>query len=609
MGIIRLMNKTNTMWYSFFISKSKAILLFVLVVFPMALMAQVKGPIEVVDGKKFYMHKVEKGQTLYAISRLYSCDINEILSANPGADQGLKEGQTLKVPAPASSKVEDKNPPKDSSNGKGEKLHEVQRKEALYSIAKMYDVDINEIVALNPGADQGLKKGQMLRIPSKEKVVETPVITAPNETKVELITNTRSHTVSPGETLYSIAKAYATTVEAITSANPGIGTSLSVGQIILIPTRGMPKEPIKPAQPIVFDGPTSKEKYTIALMLPFMTADEDTVGLSDKEKKLREVAINLYRGTMMAADSLKAKGFNADIYVYDVGDSKYAAQSVLQKPEMKGVDLIIGPAFRDPLNEVSAWASKNGAHVVCPVPQSNKVLLSSANMSKAYPSEATQWEAVAIHIASKYPTSKVIVVNTTDVDDLKNLNVFQESYYRAHGDSAVEFKAASHTLNGIASLLSSGQNVVVIPSTDKFLVTTMFGQLKGNNIVLFGPDSWENYEVIGGEDRLRTHLHFAKASYVDLYSPSARAWHEAYKKKYKSEPLDYAYLGYDLLLYYGRGLQMFGKTFPNHFAEIPTTGLEGWGFEFYKTGNESGFENKHVFILGTEETGMKIQNP
>lgn len=604
-----LNTKTKHMKFAFFLSKSKAFLLFVLVVFPLALMSQVKGPLEVIDGKKFYVHKVEKGQTLYAISRLYACDINDILSANPGADQGLKEGQTLKVPAPASQKVEEKDPPKADPKTTGEKLHEVQRKETLYAIAKMYDVDINEIIAINPGVDQGLKKGQMLRIPSKEKKVEAPVVTVPSEPKMEQVTNTRSHTVVAGETLYSIAKDYATTVEAISDANPGLGTSLTIGQIIVVPTRGLPREPTKPNHPIVFDGPTSKEKYSIALMLPFMTADADTVGLTDKEKKLRDVAVNLYRGALMAADSLKANGFNADIYVYDVGDSKYTAQAILQKPEMKGVDLIIGPAFRDPLNEVSTWAAKNGAHVVCPVPQSNKVLLASPNMSKAYPSEATQWEAVAIHIAAKYPSAKVIVVNTTDVDDLKNLNVFQESFYRAHGDSAVEFKAASHTLNGIASLLSSGQNVVVIPSTDKFLLTTMFGQLKGNNIVLFGPDSWENIDVINGEDRLRTHLHFAKASYVDLYAPGPRAWHEAYKKKYKSEPLDYAYLGYDLMLYYGRGLQMFGKTFPNHFAEIPTTGIEGWGFRFYKTGNESGFENKHVFILGTEETGMKIQNP
>ncbi|MFY7971918.1 MAG: LysM peptidoglycan-binding domain-containing protein, partial [Flavobacteriales bacterium] len=165
------------MKFAFFLSKSKAFLLFVLVVFPLALMSQVKGPLEVIDGKKFYVHKVEKGQTLYAISRLYACDINDILSANPGADQGLKEGQTLKVPAPASQKVEEKDPPKADPKTTGEKLHEVQRKETLYAIAKMYDVDINEIIALNPGVDQGLKKGQMLRIPSKEKKVEAPVVT------------------------------------------------------------------------------------------------------------------------------------------------------------------------------------------------------------------------------------------------------------------------------------------------------------------------------------------------------------------------------------------------------------------------------------------------
>jgi LysM repeat protein/ABC-type branched-subunit amino acid transport system substrate-binding protein len=570
--------------------------------------AQTKGPIEEVDGKSFYMHAVEKGQTLYALSKLYQCDINDILAVNPGADAGLKEGQIVKIPAPkATKKVV-------------EIQHTVQKKETLYSIAKKYDVDINAILALNPGADKMLSKGQVLRIPVKKSPTEkTPT---PEPEKPVLTANSKQHTIQAGETLFSIARQYGSSVDAILNANPGLSENLKEGQTIVIPTRAMPvtpnptvgdKTPNAPApiaKPLNFEGEIKKEKYNIALMLPFMANDVDTVGLSDKEKKLRDVAVNLYRGALVAMDTLKKEGFKGDIFVFDVADDKYAAQKLLQGKDLANADLIIGPAFREPLQEVSQWGAKNGVHVVCPVPQSNRVLLASSNMSKAYPSEATQWEAIARFVAKEYKGQQVIVVNTTDVDDLKNLNVFHQAYYEASGDSAAEFKASSRTLSGIAAMFKSGtKQVVVIPSDDKYLLTTMFGQLKGDNIVLFGPDSWEGMDMIQASDRVRTHVHHPKVSFVDLSDKRTFNLYDSFRRKFKSEPTEYTFLGYNMMLYYCRGLRDFGRAFPNHFHEMSEKGLCSWGFSFEKTGQESGFENKHVFIVQSGEVGYELVNP
>ncbi len=44
---------------------------------------------EVIDGKKYYIHTVEKGQTLYAIAKIYEVDKNDIILENPEAINGL----------------------------------------------------------------------------------------------------------------------------------------------------------------------------------------------------------------------------------------------------------------------------------------------------------------------------------------------------------------------------------------------------------------------------------------------------------------------------------------------------------------------------------------
>ena len=54
--------------------------------------------IETIDGKKFYIHSVEKGQTLYSISKTYGTTVDIILANNQDAIDGLKSGDKLKVP-------------------------------------------------------------------------------------------------------------------------------------------------------------------------------------------------------------------------------------------------------------------------------------------------------------------------------------------------------------------------------------------------------------------------------------------------------------------------------------------------------------------------------
>src|SRR5438105_1577806 len=53
--------------------------------------------IETVDNKKYYMHTVEKGQTLYAIAKEYSTTVNDIILENPDAIDGISPGQVLRI--------------------------------------------------------------------------------------------------------------------------------------------------------------------------------------------------------------------------------------------------------------------------------------------------------------------------------------------------------------------------------------------------------------------------------------------------------------------------------------------------------------------------------
>lgn len=115
----------------------------------------------IIHGQIFYIHTVQKGQTLYSISKAYEVSQDEILRENSGLDStALKEGQAIRIPAeaskPAASYPQDKEAFRE---------HRVRRGQTVYSLSKKYDVDEELIYQYNPWAREGIEPDQTIWIP------------------------------------------------------------------------------------------------------------------------------------------------------------------------------------------------------------------------------------------------------------------------------------------------------------------------------------------------------------------------------------------------------------------------------------------------------------
>lgn len=100
------------------------------------------------------MHIVGKGQTLYAISNVYSLSVNDIVFENPDALNGIKPGQVLKIPFEKPKTITANLVDTNSFN------HIVEAGQNIYSIAKLYGTTEVAILNLNPFSKEGLKKGR-----------------------------------------------------------------------------------------------------------------------------------------------------------------------------------------------------------------------------------------------------------------------------------------------------------------------------------------------------------------------------------------------------------------------------------------------------------------
>ena len=92
-------------------------------------------------------------------------------------------------------------------------VHTVGVKETFYSLGKLYEISQDEIVRYNPHTAEGLKAGQVIKIP----VAAPQPVSKRREAKLF-----DRHTVVKGETAYSIARSYSIPLNTIIEDNPDL---------------------------------------------------------------------------------------------------------------------------------------------------------------------------------------------------------------------------------------------------------------------------------------------------------------------------------------------------------------------------------------------------
>lgn len=162
---------------------------------------------EIYEGEE-NVYIVKKGDTLYSVAMANNTTVDELKKANNLTSNILSTGQLLKIPSALLP----------------ESTYIVKKGDSLYSIANKYNTTIDELKRINNLTSNILSIGQVLKLPS-DKVSD-----------VEKEENTISYTVQKGDSLYSIARKYSTTIDKIKDLNNLTTNLLSIGQVLLIPT-------------------------------------------------------------------------------------------------------------------------------------------------------------------------------------------------------------------------------------------------------------------------------------------------------------------------------------------------------------------------------------
>lgn len=551
-----------------------------------------------------FLHTVEKGQSLYSISSMYNVSQAEIVRLNPGSDEKIYAGQTLKIPQPVTQEQK-------------QVYHTIQPGENLYRLSITYNVSVKDICDENPGLSaETFRSGQVIRIPASSSSVNTAVTGAENSgTQIQPEVKPRCkdmHKVKRKETIFSVSREYGITEQELINANPELKEGMKKGQFLCIPYPvSNPTLPARKVEYII--QPTNRDLFrnneetihTIpvikaALILPFLVSGEK------KSDALR--MMEYYEGFLMAVDSLKRRGNSIDLYVYDSGSENTSIAPILAKEELKNMDIIFGPLYKQHINPLASFADQHNIRLVVPILKDEEVY-QNANIYQVNTPQSYLYSEVYDHFARQFPNANVVILDmqTEDKDKSEFIQGLKAELGRK-GIPVQTVNGATISQSALKSALRSDRENVFIPTSGSAItLNKIIPQLKllirenaTAQISLFGYPEWQTYVNDNLENYFELDTYFYSSFYTSNLLPAAKSFNQSYRKWYSKEMMSsypkYGMLGFDTGLFFLTGLAEYGTGLENNISNIRFTPIQT-GFKFERVNNWGGFVNKKVFFI------------
>ncbi|TGY38290.1 LysM peptidoglycan-binding domain-containing protein [Bacteroides caecimuris] len=550
------------------------------------------------EKQSYFLHTIEKGQSLYSISKMYNVTTSDIIRLNPGCDEKIYAGQTIKIPTGKESQ-------------KGETFHTIQAGETLYKLTSMYNVSAKDICEANPGLSaENFRLGQVILIPQKKEEQTAAVVQTPTEQSTiqgPVVPRCKDmHKVKRKETIFSVSREYGISEQELIDANPELKKGMKKGQFLCIPypaattvqpTKKEDPYAVPPSNSELFrnnkETPQKLSTIKAALLLPFQ-----------EHKRM----VEYYEGFLMAVDSLKRTGVSLDLYVYDSGKDISTLNTILAKNEMKSMNIIFGPMHQNQIKPLSDFAKKNDIRLVIPFSQKGEEVFNNPAVFQINTPQSYLYSEVYEHFTRQFPNANVIFIEPSSADKEKTefINgLKQELKSKGIPMRTVSESATKETLKGTLRndkenifIPTSGSNVLLIKALPQ--LTLLVRENPTEKIHLFGYPEWQTYTRDHLESFFELDVYFYSSFYTNTLFPAAvqftNAYHKWYSKDLASKYPNYAMLGFDTGFFFLKGLSLYGSELENNLTKMNLTPIQT-GFKFQRVNNWGGFINKKVFFI------------
>lgn len=377
--------------------------------------------------------------------------------------------------------------------------------------------------------------------------------------------------------------------------------------------------------------------YNVSVVLPFLSDRFSPTAATLPPNS--DWALNYYAGVKMALEDLSSEAINMTVSVIDGRETSEAAaaQVIRTNQDLAKSHLIIGPYRPETARILADFAyrynndniTENDKVIVSPQTTLTNIVANNPAYVQVNPSLETHCQAITRHARQRYRPDQIVLVCRDKDQEVERLKYFQDENARISGGRNVqrfrEYVVADNAEFNNAEMLSlirfSDTTVFILPSWSNetfiysFLRKLDLARRENTKIIVYGMPQWMEYEIIDYDYYERLNVHVSSGTYINSLSPDIQFFKRRFFDRYGTVPKDEAYLGYDVMLYFGRMLKKYGTKF-QYALEVDPAQMLHTRFDFERevipttTGVErppiQRFENKYVNILRFQDYQFKL---
>ncbi|MBR2025741.1 MAG: LysM peptidoglycan-binding domain-containing protein [Alistipes sp.] len=490
--------------------------------------------IVVVNGVKYRVHDVVKGETLYSLSRQYGVTVDEIIAANESLANGLKADTRIRIPlkgetqagevavapsapapAPAPQTAEQSTVAKSDKSAKGNK---VRRRSPLADM-------IEGVIAA--GKATANRRNESTRVTEEQ----------PTASEVTPLESSKVATETP----------YSEVANAV---------------------------PIAPTEQGVFRRLGRYDVAEVALLLPLGSTERPATNY-----------IDFYRGFLIGLDSVRMAGYSVNLALHNTAHDYHRVESLLTEGALSDVDLVVGPVYEDELIPVATAMQERGVPVVSPLADLKHT--SSGCVFQMSPSQQSKYDKVQNLFDGSH---RVLIVSAEQIDTkfdaevrglLKSgLEVVEHKYIYEH-PSIIEKREKERekmrerglqvddtpSPSDLSPFMRGVKPTVVLVTAaneidvDRILaaIAAASRSLSARSLptvpfVVLGNNRWSRYTNIDRSTLFTTNVIMLSTYHARRTESLVKQFDTRFVQEFGAVPSRYAYRGYDAAVLFVRGL-------------------------------------------------------
>jgi len=356
----------------------------------------------------------------------------------------------------------------------------------------------------------------------------------------------------------------------------------------------------KPLEP-----PILKPAYKVALFFPFFLKETSP----NSPNRRYQFVYDMYEGMKIAQEQLENEGIKIKLFTFDTERNDNVIAQLIQKQANSEIDLIMGPIYPNNFKSLLPLAETKKINIVNPFANDIGIYQSNPYIFFAESSYQTQGKKTAEFAVQNFTGKKAYVYYGRNIEDSLSAFAHKETLEKSNFqvylrpiDSRTIFQRFT---NDITNLSKTDSAYIFISTSEEAVALNLISATQAARRILpiIAPEAWLNFEQIPYEKYQQAEVYFFSSNYVRT-NRDAKNFQKEYIARSNMMPSKFAYLGYEMMYYFGKILSKYGINFQNAIKQIDyDKGKTMIGFDF-KDSND----NQCVAITKFREGVLEVVN-